>query len=105
MIGLRQRLQAKDDAGGARQALVALGHHAALVTLRYGRRRGLGVEETAGTLEEGKRADIVVLDANPLADARNTRKVRLVLQAGRPYTPAGLVQEAVTHIHEQAIHR
>jgi len=59
----------------------------------------LGVEETAGTLEEGKRADIVVLDANPLADARNTRKVRLVLQAGRPYTPAELVQEAVRQIH------
>lgn len=37
-----------------------------------------------GTLEKSKWADFVVLDANPLADIRNTRNIRAVYIAGRP---------------------
>lgn len=36
-----------------------------------------------GTLEAGKLADLVLLGADPLADIRNTRSVRLVMQGGR----------------------
>ncbi len=36
-----------------------------------------------GTVEQGKRADLVVFDANPLADIRNLRKVSLVMRDGR----------------------
>jgi cytosine/adenosine deaminase-related metal-dependent hydrolase len=35
-----------------------------------------------GTLEEGKVADIVILDANPLDDIRNTRKIDAVVMRG-----------------------
>jgi imidazolonepropionase-like amidohydrolase len=41
----------------------------------------LGAEDL-GTLEPTKWADFVVLDANPLADIRNTRKIRAVYIAG-----------------------
>ena len=34
-----------------------------------------------GTLEVGKNADILVLDANPLDDIKNTRKISAVSQA------------------------
>ena len=36
-----------------------------------------------GTLEAGKLADLVILDADPLTDIHNIRKVRTVMQAGK----------------------
>ena len=41
---------------------------------------------TAGTIERGKRADLVLLDADPLADIKNTRRIRAVVRNGR-YLP------------------
>ena len=43
-----------------------------------------------GTIEKGKRADLVLLDANPLADIRNTRKIQSVVLAGRYFSRADL---------------
>jgi hypothetical protein len=37
----------------------------------------------AGTVEVGKRANLVLLDANPLDDIRNTRRIRAVVLDGR----------------------
>jgi imidazolonepropionase-like amidohydrolase len=34
-------------------------------------------------VERGQRADLVLLDANPLADVNNVRRIRAVLVAGR----------------------
>jgi imidazolonepropionase-like amidohydrolase len=42
----------------------------------------LGMADT-GAVEKGKRADLVLLDANPLDDISNTRKIRAVVLAGR----------------------
>jgi imidazolonepropionase-like amidohydrolase len=36
-----------------------------------------------GTLEAGKSADLVVVDADPLADIQNLKKVSLVVKEGR----------------------
>jgi Amidohydrolase family len=43
-----------------------------------------------GTLETGKRADIVLLDANPLEDIRNTRKIHAVILGGRLFSRSEL---------------
>ncbi|WP_327232980.1 amidohydrolase family protein [Streptomyces sp. NBC_01317] len=37
-----------------------------------------------GTLEPGKRADLLVLDADPLDNIANTRKIAAVYLAGKP---------------------
>lgn len=60
----------------------------------------LGVEDSVGTLEVGKLADIVVLDADPLVDVRNTRNVRLVVKNGDVFTPSGLIEMAATNSME-----
>jgi imidazolonepropionase-like amidohydrolase len=46
----------------------------------------LGAEDL-GTLEQGKWADLVVLDGNPLVDIKNSRKIRTVYIAGNEVTP------------------
>jgi imidazolonepropionase-like amidohydrolase len=47
-----------------------------------------GEEGTAGTVEVGKRADLVLLDADPLEKVGNVRRVAGVVASGR-YLPAG----------------
>src|ERR1700730_5197538 len=39
-----------------------------------------------GTVERGKRADLVLLEANPLQDIGNIRKIRSVVLAGRYFS-------------------
>ena len=46
----------------------------------------LGVEEDRGTIEAGKRADLLLLDADPLENVANTRKISAVILGGR-YLP------------------
>jgi imidazolonepropionase-like amidohydrolase len=45
--------------------------------------RIIGVDDQLGTIEQGKLADLVILDADPLADIRNTRRISAVVQGGR----------------------
>lgn len=48
--------------------------------------RAMGVDEERGTLEPGRVADLLLLDGDPSADIRNTRRIRLVVQGGRLVT-------------------
>jgi hypothetical protein len=52
--------------------------------------RAMKVDADSGSLEVGKRADMDVLDANPLDDIHNVRTVRSVLANGVLYNPAPL---------------
>lgn len=45
--------------------------------------RFLGMDDICGAVEPGKRADLVVLDANPLEDIRNTTAIDSVVVRGR----------------------
>ena len=45
--------------------------------------RILGADKDLGTIEVGKWADLIILDADPLADIRNTRKIWQVVHYGR----------------------
>jgi len=42
----------------------------------------LGAEKNLGTIEVGKWADLILLDANPLSDIRNTRRIWQVVHNG-----------------------
>lgn len=43
----------------------------------------LGIDKEAGTVEAGKRADLILLDANPLMDIKNIRKIAGVFIDGK----------------------
>jgi len=43
----------------------------------------LGLADSVGTIEPGKVADLVLLDADPLSDIRNTRRIAAVVLRGR----------------------
>lgn len=52
--------------------------------------KAMHLDAELGTIEAGKRADLLVLDANPLDDIANVRSVRLVMKGGSLYESAAL---------------
>ena len=50
----------------------------------------LGRQSTMGTVEEGKNADLVLLDANPIADITNLDKITGVFLRGKYFSKAAL---------------
>jgi CubicO group peptidase (beta-lactamase class C family) len=56
---------------------------AALHAATLGNARALGVADSLGSAEVGKVADLVILQADPLADIANTLTVEYVMRAGR----------------------
>jgi len=55
----------------------------ALQTATLNPAKFLGMDDRLGTIEKGKLADLVLLDANPLDDIRNTQKIAAVIVNGR----------------------
>ena len=68
------------------QAIVAATKHGAMAA------KGL---RDFGTLEVGKLADLVVLDADPLASISNIRKIRSVMKEGRLIDPKSLPDKPI----------
>lgn len=53
----------------------------------------LGQADIFGTIEPGKRADLLVLSSDPLTDIRNTRTVKVVIHDGRVVDREALLPE------------
>jgi imidazolonepropionase-like amidohydrolase len=52
--------------------------------------RVMGLDQEVGTIQAGKRADIIVIDGNPLTAISNTRNVEFTIANGRMYMSADL---------------
>lgn len=90
---LHRELESLVDAG--------LPPYAALEAATRNPAEWLGTLAESGTVEPGKRADLVLLDANPLDDIRNTRRIAGVMRAGRWYPApelARMIGESATRI-------
>jgi imidazolonepropionase-like amidohydrolase len=55
-----------------------------------GSARVMGMDGEVGSIEAGKRADMILVDGNPLQDFRALRKVTRVISNGRVFDPAEL---------------
>jgi imidazolonepropionase-like amidohydrolase len=73
----------------------------ALQTATLNPARFFKMESQLGTIEPGKLADLVFLDANPLEDIRNTQKVSAVILNGRYLSKADL-QKSFQRVEESA---
>lgn len=62
--------------------------HQVLAAATLGGAKAMGRADDLGSVEEGKLADLVLLDANPLEDIRNTRAIHRVLKGGHVFDPA-----------------
>jgi imidazolonepropionase-like amidohydrolase len=59
-----------------------------------GSARVMGMDRDSGTIERGKRADLILVDGNPLLNFADLRKISRVIANGRVYDPARLWQSA-----------
>lgn len=69
-----------------------LSNYAALETATRNPALFFGTLDKTGTIEKGKRADLVLLEANPLADIANTQKRAGVMLKGKYYPQAEMNQ-------------
>ena len=67
-------------------------HKALRVATLHGA-KALGLAGDVGSLEEGKLADLIILENDPLADIRNTNTIERVMVNGRLYDGNNLHQE------------
>ncbi|MFQ5984611.1 MAG: amidohydrolase family protein [Alphaproteobacteria bacterium] len=63
-----------------------------LVAATRGGARVMGMSADLGTLEPGKLADMVILNADPLADIRNTRGIHRVVKGGIVLDPEDIIR-------------
>ncbi len=82
-VGFHEELQLLGEAGIPPLEVLRMATHNGA--------RALGLETEIGSIEPGRRADLVVLTADPVAHLRNTRAIDLVLQAGKPLKPSALL--------------
>lgn len=55
----------------------------AITSATRGAAHAIGVDDVRGTVAPGKIADLLIVDADPSADIRNTRRIRFVIKDGR----------------------
>ena len=75
----------------------------ALQTATYNPAKFFGKLDSMGTIEQGKIADLVLLEANPLQDIRNTQKIAAVVVGGKLFEKTTL-QKMLAQVEAARLH-
>jgi hypothetical protein len=75
----------------AAMAAAGLGARAVLLSATRDAAKVYAAEPEIGTIEPGKLADLLVLDADPLADVANLERIALVVKGGVPLAPEAIL--------------
>jgi len=73
-------------------AMGGMTNHEALRAGTLNGARALGLDGDIGSLESGKLADMLILDASPLTDIKNTATIRYVVVNGRIFDASNMAQ-------------
>ena len=76
----------------------------ALQTATYNPAKCLGMLDSMGTIEQGKIADLVLLDADPLQDISNIQKIAAVVVGGKIFDKAAL-QKMLAQVEAALLHQ
>jgi imidazolonepropionase-like amidohydrolase len=57
----------------------------------------MGLDRDSGTIEVGKRADLILVEGNPLEDIHQLRRVTRVIASGRMYDTRALWRSVGFH--------
>lgn len=74
----------------------------ALRAATYDAAKFFGKLDSLGTVEKGKLADLVLLDADPVADIRNTARIDAVVVNGR-YFPKAALQDILAEVEAASV--
>lgn len=84
-VSLHRELELLVDAGIAETEVLKIATHNGALAL--------GVLDKTGTIEAGKQADFLLLEADPLEDIEHTRAISLIFKNGRAFKPETILAE------------
>jgi len=65
--------------------------------------KGFGLNHQIGSLAEGKLADMIILDKNPLDDLENLKSISTIIKSGDVLDPATVLQETPEQIVQRQV--
>lgn len=60
-------------------------------------------ENKTGSIAVGKKADLILLDANPVEALENLKKINLIFNNGKPFNPADLIIETAESLAQKQL--